>query len=517
MQIHKTLIYIILSIFIILFAFLNFDGYDFYDDYSYAYYAYQLQNGTYQIATPDIFAHRWGIIAPLALLYYFFGISDAVNITLPLITTLLSLFLVFRFIKNIDNPSAIILILLFIGLDFYTLFFANKLYPDVLLTTLALASVFIFLERQNSIKKAFFFILFSFWAFLCKELIIYFFPFYLSLFFWDLRNKKHLLFWMYSVFFGVLFTVIYAGLYKYHTNNWLYRFSLIQDSHYIVNFSYFDKPFIYTLKRITYAPFLMFINTGLMITMAGGLALFCFPKAILIKAIKLILLLILMATLMFWFFSTHFTAYNPIGLFPRHILFLMPFFAILSGYAISLKNKRITFSISIIWVLSGLYAYTSVGIKYSLLYMILALSLIIILFIPKLFNLYYVFLGIILLIHPVYTMLKPTKTGYQDEKYVIQTHLKKSTKPAIIFTDDKLSSGYLWYYKFQKPANIEFKEFSEYENHRNTNKNVYILLNEYSIGYFRLIGYPLPSYTENISQEWKKIVTVGRVHLYKKP
>lgn len=517
MQRYKTFIYISLPIFTILFAIFSFDGYYFYDDYSYAYYAYHLQNGTYQVATPDIFAHRWGIVAPLALLYYFFGTSDAVNITLPLLSTLVSLLLVFRFIKNFDNSLSIILVLLFIGLDFYTLFFANKLYPDVLLTTLAFASVTIFLERQNSIQKAFLFIFLSFWAFLCKELIIYFIPFYIGVFIWDLKSKKHLLFWIYSIFFGILFTIAYVSIYKYYTDNWFYRFSLIQDSHYVTSFSYFDKPFTYTFRRITYEPFFMFINTGLMITMAGGFALFCFPKAILIREIKLILWLVLGATLMFWFFSTHFTAYNPIGLFPRHILFLMPFFAILSGYAISLQNKKITLTISLIWALSGMYAYTSVGIKYSLLYMILALGLSITLFIPKLFKLYYIFLGLILFAHPIYTMLKPTETGYRDEKMLVQTYLKQLSKPSIIFTDDKLASGYLWYYKFQKPTNIEFKEFAEYEKYRNTTKEVYVLLNEYSVEYFSLIGYPPPIYVQKISQEWKKVAELGKIILYKKP
>jgi hypothetical protein len=149
--------------------------------------------------------------------------------------------------------------------------------------------------------------------------------------------------------------------------------------------------------------------------------------------------------------------------------------------------------------------------------MILVFSLIITLFIPKLFKIYYLFLGCILLAHPVYTMLKPTETGYQDEKTLIQTHLKNSTKPSIIFTDDKLSSGYLWYYKFQKPTNIEFKEFLEYDKHQNSNKDMYALINEYSIEYFTLIGYPPPNYVTKVSQEWKKIITIGRIHLYKKP
>ena len=123
MQNHKLLIYILLSVFIILFSLLSFDGYYFYDDYSYSYYAYQLQNGTYEVATNDIFAHRWGIIAPLALMYYIFGVSDVVNVALPLIATLLSLYLVFKFIKNLDNKLASIFIPYFLPTNFILMYY----------------------------------------------------------------------------------------------------------------------------------------------------------------------------------------------------------------------------------------------------------------------------------------------------------------------------------------------------------------------------------------------------------
>jgi len=513
----KTLIYILLSIFTIIFSVIGFDGYYFYDDYSYSYYAHQLQKGTYQISTQDIFAHRWGIIAPLALLYAIFGVSDAVNIALPLIASLVSLWFLWQFTHYFSNPTAGILALLLGGLDFYTLFFSNKLYPDVLLTTLALASVWVFLKRCNSFATAFWFIFLSFWAFLCKELLIYFLPFYIGMFVWDIRKKQNLVFWVYSAFLGLVFLIAYLGLYKYYTGGWLYRFTLIQDLHYTVSFSYFDKPLVRTFQRITYEPLMMFVNTGLVTTMAGGLVMLFYAKSLDKNPLKQLVWLLLWALAMFWFFTTSFQYYNPIGLFPRHILFLMPFFALLSGYAISLQNKKISLVIASIWAVSGMYAYTSVGLKYTLLYGILALSIMIILFIPKLFNIYTIFFGILLLAHPLYTMLKPTETGYQDEKKLMQSSVVSLSKPSIIFTDDKLATGYLWYYGFEKKSQIEFREFTDFEKYKDSSKDKYVLVNEYSIAYFTLIGYPPPVYVQQIAGYSKKIAQIGKVSLFKLP
>jgi hypothetical protein len=515
----KNLVFISLVLFTIAFTFFAFDGYYFYDDYSYAYYAFQLQNKTYQITTPDIFAHRWGLLVPLAIFYKVFGISDFTNVILPLLASLCSLWLLFCIAQSFLEDNAVILVIIFGGLDFYTLFFAGKIYPDVLLTTLALASIYVFLKRKNSFSQAFLFVFFSFWAFLCKELIVYFLPFYLIVLYRDIRHQQHLLFWLYSALLSFLFLIIYLGLYKYYTGSWFYRFDLIQNQHYTVSFSYFDKPLIHTLKRISYEPFLMFVETSLWVTMAGGFALYFFYRKNFPPYIREVMLLFALAVLSFWFLSTSVRYYNPIGLFPRHILFLLPLAALLSGYALALQNKKVYLCISFFWILGAFWAFKSVGLKYSLLYGLLSFSLVITLFVLKLFKHYSIFLSLILLLHPLYTMLKPSETGYQDEKKIFEKHLQNFSQPSIIFTDDKLASGYLWYFRFQKPKNIIIKEFSEYEKYATDHhsQDTYVLLNEHSIEYFKLIGYPPAKYVERAKKEWNKVAVSGKVCLYKKP
>ncbi|MDX1904947.1 MAG: hypothetical protein SFU27_12385 [Thermonemataceae bacterium] len=507
-------LFLLLSLFLIVFAWLSFDGYYFYDDYSYAYYANQVLEGEFKFSTQDIFAHRFGIILPLALLYAVFGISDFTNILLPILASLWSIFLLFKF-TNIfftDNYTKN-LALAFGGLDFYILFFSNKLYPDVLLTSLALGAVWFLLKRKDGLLPAFYFVGLNFWAFLTKELIIYFLPFYIFVFFTDLRKKNFVKFWLYTFFLTLFFTIIYCAIYYLFTDNFLFRFSLIQDNHYTVSFSYFDKPFIFTLHRITYEPIIMFVNTHIWIVLAG-IFVVTFSKQLPLH-LQNIRLLLWGAFAFFWFLSTSVQYYNPIGLFPRHILFLLPFAALLTAWIIGQNQQKDKIFLLICWALAGVYAFKFLGIKNTLPYLMLAVLLG--------FHLWrsssksyilLLFLGILLL-HPIYTMLKPTETGYKDEKFIVKKYLSNLPKTSIIFTDDKLFSGYLWYYDFKKPENITYKDLKDYHLSKIYTENIYFLLNMHSIRYFEQIGYPFPDFVHQKPKSWKKIAQSGEVILYK--
>jgi len=513
-----------LIFFTIAFAVFSFDGFYFYDDYAYIYYAQQIVSGTYQIANTDIFAHRWGLILPLALCIKIFGINEWAVCLLPLVATLCSLFLFYVFSKHLPSNSRLYA-LLFFGLDFYTLFFANKVYPDVLLTTLVLAGLYFLWHRNKHWIVALGFVFFNFWAFLCKELIIYLLPFYVLIFAKDLRQKQNYHFWIVSAFIVVLLTTIYLIVYQTFTENLFFRFQLIQDAHQdFGQFSYFHKGRNALLQRITYEPILMFINTTTLITFSGAIVWLLFgnfnPKSNYYisntqkEFVSYLASAFASGLLMFWLMTTNFIIYEPIHLYPRHILFLLPLGAMLS--AVALESKKISTTTAVLLLFSALWAWKSIGYKTSILYLLLAVWLILKYFVNIKIGktIWEVSFAVILLLHPLYTMLKPTETGYWAEKEIFEKYVVKLQEPCIIYTDDKLLTGHRWYFKFKQNNSLVFKDFAELDKDKALHLKKYVLINQYSIAYFKQIGVQFPYFVEKQPDSWQKVAEKDNIKLY---
>lgn len=513
-------VYFALAIFMLLFAIFNFDGFYFYDDYAYIFYAEQLASGTYQVDNPDIFAHRWGLVFPLALLIKLFGINEWVVCALPVSATLSSLYLVYLFAKKLPSPVNLHA-LLFFGLDFYTLFFANKVYPDVLFSALALASLYFLWQRNQEWYWAVGFVFFNFWAFLCKELIIYFIPFYAFVLIDDLNNKRNYAFWLIAIASGLVGIVSYLSIYQHFTGNYFFRFQLIQEGHQLYQqFSYHSKGWEAIVRRITYEPFLMFVNTSLIIPFSGIFGLIIFRNSIknvegLVSRFVLFLSLAFFSgLLMFWLMTTSFSYYEPIALYPRHILFLLPLGAMLTAW--SLGSSRSSIITAIVLLISAALAWQSIGYKTASLYVLLGSWILM-----KNFSilktkqlLWSSGLALILLLHPLYTMLKPQQTGYWEEKQIFEKHILSIQKPCIIYTDDKLLTGHRWYFQFRKPEFIVFKNFTDFKKDKSPTGEEYVLVNEYSIKYFKEIGTRFPDFVEKIPDNWEKVSSANGVSLY---
>lgn len=522
------LVFFILATFTAIFAIGSFDGFYFYDDYAYIFYAEQILSEAYQLNNPDIFAHRLGFILPLALFIKIFGLNEWAVCSLPFLATLLSLYFLYLFSKKLA-PQTVIYALLFLGLDFYTLFFSNKVYPDVLLSTLALAGLYVLYHKRARWYWALGFVFLNFWAFLCKELIIYLVPFYIFILVQDIRNKQNIQFWLATSISALLSAFLYLLFYYQFAGNPFFRFQAIAQGHYTVSFSYFDKPFYNTLRRITYEPFLMFINTTTIITLAGAIAFLVLGKWIVnfqekkekplknndnTNLISFFSMALLSGLLMFWLMTTNFSAYNPIGLFPRHILFLLPLGALLSAFA--LENKKTLLFTAFILLVSALWAWKSIGLKVAVLYALLACWIVLkhYSFLKQKNTLWTLSLGLILAIHPIYTMLKPTETGYWAEKEVFEKHILGIQKSCIIYTDDKLLTGHQWYFKFKKPDFIVFKDFSDLEKDKSLLTQKYILINEYSIKYFEEIGVLFPEFLKKIPNTWQEVAKKEKIVLW---
>ncbi|MDJ1496112.1 glycosyltransferase family 39 protein [Cytophagaceae bacterium DM2B3-1] len=518
-----------LFIFAILFIFLSFDGYYFYDDTTYAHYAFYLSQGKL-VLNEEIFSHRLGIIIPTALAYKLSGVNDISTIWISVVCTLICLYLIYFFLKKYDPKVAIWAMILF-GLDFYTLFFSNKLYPDVSLTCMALLSAISLHQRNDQWGKPLLFCVANFWGFLCKETIVYLLPFYLLICIYDWRQKQHLLFWKRAFIIGFILLAGYFGFYYLYTSNPLYRFQIIQDGHYVATYNYFHKPASALIPRLTYEPVIMLIHSGMIICIVAALP-FLFRRNFWNWSIWTDELfwsrLAFCGLCMFWGFTTSFKYYNPNALFPRMILFLIPFFAIASSFELSRLSAKKSFALAMIFlIVAAISWYTGIpnqAFQYGLLAIGWGFVGGLYQFTPSSFvlnkQLYLPLITGLLLVHPVYSMLKPSESGYTAEKHLIQKYLSHPVTSTLVFTDNKLMNGVDFYYQFNKPTSIQFLPYEkllEQPKQLTSSTEVFVLINSYSVEYFRLIGTPPPIYIDSPPVSWQLIANVGGIRLYKVP
>ncbi len=561
-----------LWVFAALFAYCSFDGFYFYDDATYARYAFRASQGNL-LLNEDIFSHRLGIILPVALAYRLFGVNECATLWFPVACTLGGLWIVYRFLRTKDSAIAIWAAML-LGLDFYTLFFAAKLYPDVGLTFMALCAVVCLYRRNRSFHTAILFVLANFWGFLCKETIVYLLPFYLLVFLYDLHLRQNLRFWIGAFLLGGVVLGPYFSFYHYFTGNALYRFQVIQEGHYVAPYNYFHLPASAMVPRLTYEPVLMLISSGMIVCLVGALPVLFKRKFWQWRHWNSELFwsrLAFSGLAMFWFFTTSFRYYNPNALFPRMILFLVPFFAIASAHGFSKvhKNPKYAAFYGFVFLAASVAAWFTVGVKMAVVYGLLAgvffMGCLGFGFLkdtvlapqpPKgekphpgpprrggsekpplsegvgggrrglgflkdtiLKPQKTVFLPIlcILLIHPVYTMTKPTESGYWPEKYLVRKYLSSPTETLFVFTDNKLLHGHDYHYRFSVPEQVHYLPFEDlpaYEKTGAKNPGLFVLVNDYSIAYFRLIGFPIPAFIQNPPANWRLVEAQGGVHLY---
>ncbi len=164
---------------------------------------------------------------------------------------------------------------------------------------------------------------------------------------------------------------------------------------------------------------------------------------------------------MFWFFSTSWQFYNPIGLLGRMILMLVPIASVLSainldracqkpiyfvffslGFAFCAAivyyfyASKLVFIYALLSFLMGGYGYLTRQKIVDKSFIINGLTYFKVIHsasLPKKVLAWLLFL--VLLIHPTYALVKPSETNYQAEKIIFQQYFKQSAKQIIVFTD----------------------------------------------------------------------------------
>ena len=112
----------------IIYHLLAYTGHFGYDDLHYAKLANDMLGG--KIDWQDHYSYRWTLLFLTAFFYQLFGVSDVASCLPPLIITSLTIYFVYRVLKD-ENLVVIIIGLALTTLNNWSLFYADKIMPDV--------------------------------------------------------------------------------------------------------------------------------------------------------------------------------------------------------------------------------------------------------------------------------------------------------------------------------------------------------------------------------------------------
>jgi len=311
--------------------------------------------------------------------------------------------------------------------------------------------------------------------------------------------------------------------------NVFYRFNtIVGEGHYVSNGSYFDKNWTVLLKRITYQPLIMFLNSSMINPL--GLA---FPVLIGYRAGKLwnhksfekFWAYVALSMLMyFWWGSTSWQYYNHIALFQRHLLLLVPPLAILSGLGLQRINEFsgvYTLIFAVITLLGIWEGMEPVLIVYSTLFGVFAvyrglqfMDQASINKIPIKKNMFAALLILILAVHPVYSMLKPSESGYSNLVEIVKM-LNKEEGHLLIITDGQIASNCEYVFRSWK----EQPECMTYASIQNTGylaefDKVYIFKYDFHLPLYRKSYLNLIQKLEDNGLKMQPLHEKGNTHLF---
>jgi 4-amino-4-deoxy-L-arabinose transferase-like glycosyltransferase len=478
--------------FMVAYFFFAHEGFYFDDDYSYAEMAGNLLHGTFsfQNFTEDLPAnHRFLIFGPVAVLFKLFGIS-IYSVTLwPLLCTAGSVVLLY-FLFRKEDRNVTIWALLLLGLNFHTLFLATYLFPDNILMGFAFAAAGILYAARRSGEKpkvyALLFVLANLAAFLSKETIAWYAPFYLLVAVSDFFNKKHTVFWRWSFGLGLLVLAGYLLCYRHFFGSFFYRFTMVENTNLIMTDNFLNDPAKTLWPRLTFAPISFFIGSGIWLPLA-----FCFRYFHSLTRKRILNLaegenfwfwLAMLVLLQFWFGSTSVNHYNPITLIPRMATPLFPPLCLAAAYQLrnffrdrsgawwlaaplllaAISDRS---AMSVVYGLPGLY-FAVLGLQTQKFNTLTR---------PEFFTLVILF---VLVLRPLHFMRKPSVMDFFAQDEIIRTLLEnqaKQDKKTVLFVDGWLEKSAPYYFNFLPSGKVTVKNYEDLSPE---------LLNRYQQAYF---------------------------------
>lgn len=501
-------------------------GIDLYDPAYYFKHAWEIANGTFEI-NGSVFWNRFGMLVPLSLLIKLFGISYWAALLWPLLCYLLLLFGIYRLLYSYSAPAAFFCAAL-VGLSYTFIWFNALIMPDTIMTGFAFLAMLLLWKMNhkpaNEARNGLLFSLLLFAAFVTKLTIIFLLPFILFVWFQNFRDKKLTRFWIWAAGPGVLILLLYHLGYQIFADDFLLRYSGIENDHNVSEWSYYTASTQEIIERITYAPILLLFSD----------LTFSLPLLLAVPSLRLrvrqfhrlevfftILLFILMV--LYWWGSSSFKSYNPIPINYRMWLLLIIPLNVLAALTLfrfgqwQAQKKQL-----VLWLSAGLaFVVAALVSGYdSILLLTIVCGCIAATHLPV-FQPYRQYLpAIVILLPAIYMAFQYWQHPRSERVYFFEKEFYNEikTEDNVLILTDHTYNVHEIYFDFKTPKNVHIDSWFNLETlDLNKYNEFYILFSNYRHTRFsrQFPGYDIPRWLHLLMQEQKGEQKGEKVTIYK--
>lgn len=521
---NQLLLLLFVGIFI-LHHFTSYLGHFGYDDMRYAKLAYNLAHGHFD--TGDHYSYRLTLIGLTSLSYKLLGVNDLASSLPSLLVSILSLLLVYFVLKR-EKPFILALGLTFFTLNFWTLFYSDKLMPDAFVAFFILLTVYIIYRyryHKEHLPTWFYGVAAAislFLGFNSKGTIVLFFPLLAYFLVIDLLQKRQVKFWVYFAGFSFVLLVIYFAFWQIIAGNGFVRFQAIFQNSYLNLCSYSEQPFIFTLERISYGLIVLFITHSMITPLIFLLA---FPKRLLNKEIFLLkdeVSFFISSTVVLFlssnFMSISFSSYSPMCLDPRHYLFLTPIAGIAATYLLKdiFGEKSAPVRLFLITALIFIVALFSHSDTAWVLYFPLLLAFLVWYAFKSHRNIATIFailLPLVLLVNPVKMAGYSHNVNFKKQEQIVREELLEKQMPCILITDDVQRNIAKYLSGFNDQFSNRIFSYSEFNlNDTVSGEPVFLLKNWYT-GYLSNLNEQSLPYYAQMTESQEKVFEDSALHI----
>ncbi len=233
------------------------------DPFQYAFNARALINHNYHSDYLP-YPNRFGVFVPVSLIFRLFGENPYTTSLWPLLASLMTIALVFLFLKKTAGTYIAALAAFLVAVNIQQVAYSLELYPDLIVSFYAIAAVLtLYYGRERSERKAGPAILLQLilvLGFLTKETIVLLGPFLLLVLIVDLVQKKHHLFWKWTLGFSILSVLLLLGFYYRLTGDPFYRIRAISD---LLQYRILDADMSKSITDVNSSNVLIWLNHNL--------------------------------------------------------------------------------------------------------------------------------------------------------------------------------------------------------------------------------------------------------------
>ncbi|MBF0214360.1 MAG: glycosyltransferase family 39 protein [Magnetococcales bacterium] len=547
-----------LHAFWLLFSGLNFEASD---DMAYIKNAIDLTRGSFTL-TPHPFSNRFGAFVPLALYYKLFGISPTTTLLAPMIPSLILVATVFLVARRIGGIHAAIWSAVLLAFNTNQLFFALTVDDDIVVSTImTVTAAWIFFQRNQGEGSAAFArgavvgILFSLGV-LTKLSVTWMLPFGIALLWHDLRHGRNRAFWLGSFISGTLLGGMYLLVYKVITGDALYVMHGMQNMydtnrHIGLPSVFKDKSLSQYMDRLTWEPvWLIAKRSGLAILLVLSLpaliSLRCAgpgTSALFPPGTRFWTAYGFSVLGMFWFGTTSFSYYNPIGISANYLLPTMGPLSLLAGVVLGRLHQAIDVTLDqtlirrtgfvLLLLLLGLalfqaqinwYKKESLAAMMAVL-LLTGATMIRPLRLPAAALLARGAVTVALLLFAILPQLA-LRNGElsgepmnRSERDLAQSFLSKIDRPTVIVTDRRSNKSIPYHFALTLPSNIKlisYKNYAEITPEPGTRYLAWINRDRFRTMNMNY-GNAIPVFVKEPPSSWKLIAQQDPIRIYELP